>query len=147
MNVQILQILADFFLCCVHVRMKVRACASARLCVCVGVVYFVCVSVCVGVVHFVCACVLVLCILSLFQLGLTSMVGRPHMSNSSSLQVKIPMRSGGISWWKPSLNASICNHAHAYMHTFEHVVYIPSLCIPAFWRRFLWIWHYKYTRT
>ena len=31
------------------------------------------------------------------------------MSSSSSLQVKMEMRSGGINWWKPSLKASICS--------------------------------------
>mmetsp|Transcript_17324 Transcript_17324/g.35458 ORF Transcript_17324/g.35458 Transcript_17324/m.35458 type:complete len:362 (+) Transcript_17324:145-1230(+) len=38
----------------------------------------------------------------------TSMDGSPHMSSSSSEHVKMQMRSGGMSWWKPSLNASIC---------------------------------------
>lgn len=39
----------------------------------------------------------------------TSIDGKPHMSSSISLHVKMLISSGGINSWKPSLKASICS--------------------------------------
>jgi hypothetical protein len=63
------------------------------------------------------------------QTRLTSIVGRPHMSSSSSLHVKMEMRSGGMSWWNPSLKASICQPSNHQVRnitctTPQHLKYI-----------------------